>query len=96
MTTLVITVKWLRSDTCGTDDAIVPIDRINHAKDFVRTLELDQWCGIIIVSGDGLLHEVCNGLMERPDAEEAIKIPIGLIPGGSGNGLARSICHASG
>ncbi|XP_022665451.1 sphingosine kinase 2-like isoform X5 [Varroa destructor] len=71
-------------------------ERFNHAREFVRNLELNQWSGIIIVSGDGLLHEVYNGLMERPDADQAIRIPVGIIPGGSGNGLARSICHASG
>ncbi|OQR75697.1 sphingosine kinase 1-like [Tropilaelaps mercedesae] len=71
-------------------------ERFNHAREFVRNLELDQWSGIVIVSGDGLLHEVYNGLMERPDGDQAVKIPVGVIPGGSGNGLARSICHASG
>ena len=49
----------------------------------------------MVVSGDGLLTEVANSLMRRPDAFEAIKIPMGVIPAGSGNGcelLAFPIC----
>lgn len=55
-----------------------------------------KWDGIVIVSGDGLLFEVFNGLMKRPDASEAIRIPIGVIPGGSGNGMAHAINYAVG
>ncbi|CAN8002201.1 unnamed protein product, partial [Ixodes hexagonus] len=68
-------------------------ERQNHAKEFIKNLNLRQWSGILVISGDGLLFEVYNGLMERPDWEQAVKIPIGIIPGGSGNGLARSISH---
>lgn len=70
-------------------------ERRNHARDFIKNLQLNQWSGILIISGDGLLYEVYNGLMERPDWELAVKIPIGIIPGGSGNGLARTISHAA-
>ncbi|GBN27889.1 hypothetical protein AVEN_189478-1 [Araneus ventricosus] len=39
---------------------------------------------------------VYNGLMARPDWKEVVKIPIGVIPGGSGNGLAKAINYAVG
>lgn len=39
------------------------------------------------------VSQVYNGLLARPDWEEAIQFPIGIIPGGSGNGLARSVAH---
>ena len=52
--------------------------------------------GIVIVSGDGLIFEVINGLMDRDDRERAMKIPLGVIPGGSGNGLAHSVNYAVG
>lgn len=46
------------------------------------------------VGGDGIVFEVINGLFERHDWQDVIKsIPIGVVPGGSGNGLARSIAH---
>lgn len=37
---------------------------------------------IVTVSGDGLLWEVINGLMQRKDSLAAIKIPVGIIPAG--------------
>ncbi|KAI4832147.1 hypothetical protein KUCAC02_015123 [Chaenocephalus aceratus] len=48
------------------------------------------------MSGDGLLYEVINGLLDRPDWEEAVRTPLGILPGGSGNALAASIHHYSG
>ena len=44
-----------------------------------------------------MVHEVFNGLSKRPDAEAALrKLPVGHIPGGSGNALATSINHSAG
>lgn len=40
--------------------------------------------------------KVINGLMERPDWEQAIKTPVGILPCGSGNALAGSINHNAG
>lgn len=46
------------------------------------------------VSGDGLLHEVVNGLMRRPDwTDLREKITVGGIPGGTGNGLIKALLH---
>lgn len=33
--------------------------------------------------------------MERPDWDLAIKTPIGVVPGGSGNALAAAIVYSS-
>lgn len=57
-------------------------------KDISDLLDLRS---IIVVSGDGLLHETVNGLMNRTDWELAISVPIGIIPTGSGNGLAYTL-----
>ena len=38
-----------------------------------------------LFTGDGIIFEVYNGLMKRDDFTEAIKIPLAIIPGGSGN-----------
>lgn len=40
--------------------------------------------------------QVVNGLMERPDWEEALKTPLCILPGGSGNALAASINYYAG
>lgn len=53
-----------------------------------------KYGGIVIASGDGLFFEVVNGIMEREDWIRIIhRIPLGIIPCGSGNGLAKSITH---
>ncbi|XP_052003031.1 sphingosine kinase 2-like [Xyrauchen texanus] len=75
---------------------LIQTERQNHAREVIREISLLEWDGIIIVSGDGLLHEVINGLMERPDWEQAIKTPVGILPCGSGNALAGSINHYAG
>ncbi|XP_046352905.2 sphingosine kinase 2-like [Haliotis rufescens] len=67
-----------------------------HARDLLLTLALSEWYAVVIVSGDGLIYEAINGLMERPDWEKAIQIPVGCIPGGSGNALCCSINYSAG
>ncbi|XP_071394635.1 sphingosine kinase 2-like [Centroberyx affinis] len=75
---------------------LIQTERQNHARELIREISLPEWDGIIIVSGDGLLHEVINGLMERSDWEQAIKTPVGILPCGSGNALAGSVNHHAG
>ena len=65
--------------------------RQNHGRDLVAKQDIRRWKAIVIVSGDGLVHEVYNGLFEREDWAQACQIPVGVIPGGSGNGLAKSV-----
>lgn len=66
----------------------------NFAREFVRTRDIYAWKSIVVVGGDGIYFEVLNGLCERPDWERALdELPIGIIPCGSGNGLAKSIAH---
>nr|XP_039265564.1 sphingosine kinase 2-like [Styela clava] len=66
-----------------------------HAKEIAKELKVEDWDGIVIVSGDGLIHEVINGLMDREDWQTAINMPLGVVPGGSGNALAASVVYAS-
>ena len=79
---------------------VVPIitKKSGEARAFIANAPLVQSCdGIVTISGDGLIFEVINGLMEREDRDIVMmKIPLGIIPGGSGNGLAHSINYAVG
>jgi diacylglycerol kinase family enzyme len=50
-----------------------------------------RYDGLVTISGDGLFHEVMNGLGARPDAITALRFPVGIIPAGSGNGLTASL-----
>ncbi|XP_040042393.2 sphingosine kinase 1 [Gasterosteus aculeatus] len=80
----------------GVTHTLVITERQNHARELVKEADLSQWDALVIMSGDGLLFEVINGLLERADWEEAIRTPMGILPGGSGNGLAASVHHYSG
>lgn len=78
-------LKWIWNDDY--------LERANHAYDFVQTMSPQEWDEIVIDSGDGLIYEVINGLLQRADREEVLKIPIAIIPGGSGNALCSSVMH---
>ncbi|XP_066992141.2 sphingosine kinase 1 [Anabrus simplex] len=67
----------------------------NYARDFVRTKDIFQWRGIVVVGGDGIVFEVLNGMFERTDWQRVMQeLAVGVIPCGSGNGLAKSISYA--
>ncbi|KAF1539036.1 Sphingosine kinase 1, partial [Eudyptes schlegeli] len=70
---------------------LIQTERANHARELVTGISLDEWDGIVTVSGDGLLYEVVNGLMDRPDWAAALRMPLGILPCGSGNALAAAI-----
>ena len=66
----------------------------NEARELVRdeTELLFKYRSVVIGSGDGMLYEVVQGLMDRPDAEKVIQsVRLGILPFGSGNGLACSV-----
>ena len=67
-------------------DVVVTTSR-NHARDLVCGEEelAKRWSDIVIVSGDGLLFEMLQGIFRRGDWKEVIrKIRFGIIAGGSG------------
>ena len=57
-------------------------ERSGHALEIARTTDLDGYAGLCLIGGDGTVHEVVNGLLQR---ERPAAIPLGLIPAGTGN-----------
>ena len=53
-----------------------------HATDITASYNFSDINAVIGVGGDGTFHEVVTGLMKRKDSQQ---LPIGIIPGGSGN-----------
>ncbi|CAF1131889.1 unnamed protein product [Rotaria sordida] len=74
---------------------IIITERAGHARDYVQSIQLADWSGIVLASGDGLIYEVINGLMNRDDWQEALKLPIGHLPCGSGNAFITNIVRYS-
>ncbi|KAM0952421.1 putative sphingosine kinase [Dioscorea sansibarensis] len=67
-----------------------------HAQEIAQNVNLDQYDGLICVSGDGILAEVVNGLLQRQDWHTAIKMPLGIVPAGTSNGMAKSLLDSVG
>jgi diacylglycerol kinase (ATP) len=69
-------------EAAGLELELIETKFAGHARELARQLDFDGYEGLIAIGGDGTMHEVVNGILTRPDQK---KIPIGLIPGGSGN-----------
>ncbi|XP_047078632.1 sphingosine kinase 2-like [Lolium rigidum] len=82
-------------EAAGVDVTMQETQHGGHARELATSLDLARYDGIVCVSGDGVLVEVVNGILQRTDWEEAIKMPIGIIPAGTGNGMAKSLLHAA-
>ena len=67
-----------------------------HASQVMASLDLSLWAGVVTVSGDGLLYEVFNGLLSRPDWRSALQFSVGVLPGGSGNALVHTLAASQG
>ena len=55
---------------------------------FAKDLDIDKYSVLVAAGGDGTYHEVINGMLARDDKR---KIPIAVIPNGSGNDLCSAI-----
>ena len=59
-----------------------------HAIEIVAGIDFSQYDGLAVVGGDGTLFEVINGYFKNQSQE---KIPLGVIPIGTGNAFARDL-----
>jgi len=53
-----------------------------------RTETFDGYDGFCAIGGDGTMHEIINGMMNR---EDGLQLPIGLITGGTGNSFMHDL-----
>lgn len=59
-----------------------------HGVDIVRVADFSNYDGVVAAGGDGTLFEVINGYYQNRSEE---KIPIGIIPIGTGNAFSRDL-----
>lgn len=67
---------------------IIKTEYPNHIEEIVLNYNFDSLHCICIIGGDGSFHEAINGMLNRKDQK---KIPLALIPSGSGNSLCRDL-----
>jgi diacylglycerol kinase (ATP) len=75
------------NNTCKKNNAACSIEftqRKGHAVELAKEARLNGFNQVIAVGGDGTINEVARGLVQSD-------IPMGIVPRGSGNGLARHL-----
>ncbi|MCB9769122.1 MAG: diacylglycerol kinase family lipid kinase [Candidatus Omnitrophica bacterium] len=60
----------------------------HHGIDLIRESDLSAFDGILVVGGDGSIHDIINGLMTREDGK---RLPIGILPAGTGNSFMQHL-----
>ncbi|KAI0374974.1 hypothetical protein BV20DRAFT_405217 [Pilatotrama ljubarskyi] len=75
-----------RAARCDID--VTFTSRGKQAQEIVQDLPLDKYDAVVIMSGDGLIHEVFNGFAAHAQPSKAFRVPVTPIPSGSGNALA--------
>ena len=70
------------------DLTIIETTFAGHTNELAHQLDFDGYKGMVVIGGDGTMHEVVNGMLTRPDKKQ---LPIGLIPGGTGNSFMHDL-----
>jgi sphingosine kinase len=73
----------------------VTTKRIFRIKLIKKCSSLQLQLGILLFAPSKNFDVFRQGLFQRPDCGSAIRIPLGIVPAGSGNGLARSLAHVN-
>ncbi|KIJ44045.1 hypothetical protein M422DRAFT_67694 [Sphaerobolus stellatus SS14] len=79
-------VKPIFGAAHSTFDLLVT-ERRGHCMEYVKTMEL-KYDALVVLSGDGLIHEVFNAFAAHDNSKEAFSVPVVQIPTGSGNGFS--------
>jgi len=84
-------IKPLLRDALGWVIVVRVTQKPGDATHIIQTANIQSFTAVGIIGGDGTVHEVLQGLLNRPDWNECVRTPLIPIPVGSGNALAKSI-----
>ncbi|GLR18026.1 diacylglycerol/lipid kinase family protein [Portibacter lacus] len=59
-----------------------------HFYEIANSYNFNSIDSVVIIGGDGSMHEFVNGMLDRKDGKQIV---IGLIPAGTGNSLVRDL-----
>ena len=68
----------------GIEAVVHETEYAGHAGVLANELDCTGVDGIVVIGGDGTLHEAVNGMLRRPPES---RVPLGIIPAGSGNSV---------
>ena len=83
-----LTAIRTKFESLGIQIEFKPTTHPGHGSDLVACTDLTGFDGLIAAGGDGTLFEVLNGLYRHP---KSTRIPLGLLPIGTGNAFARDL-----
>ncbi|XP_065176123.1 sphingosine kinase 1-like [Sycon ciliatum] len=90
--TLLKTVVLPMLEDAGCTHRLVRSTSAGFVISHMKEVDLTGVDCIMAISGDGMLFEIVNGIMERSDHDEVLNsIPLTVIPCGSGNAISGSI-----
>jgi len=75
-------------ESLGIDATFLPTEHPGHGEELVASNRLSGFDGVVAAGGDGTVFEVLNGLYQHPKPD---RIPLGLLPIGTGNAFAREL-----
>ena len=64
---------------------VVRTQHPKHAKELGHLMDLSEYDCVVLLGGDGLVHEFANGLLMRPHTDFPA---LAVVPAGGGNGIA--------
>lgn len=67
---------------------ILKTEYAGHGKDYAYEVDFTNYDGFCAIGGDGTMHEIINGMLNRPDKRQ---LPIGLVTGGTGNSFMHDL-----
>jgi len=73
----------------GARAKVAPTEERRHAIALAEQAAGEEWSGVVAVGGDGIVHEVANGMMRA--ARNGHSLPMGAIGAGSGNDFVKMI-----
>jgi len=71
-------------DEAGVKYEFLYTEYARHATKLANETNFDGHDALVVIGGDGTIHETLNGLLSRADGK---KIPLGLLAGGTGNSV---------
>jgi len=77
-----------RFEHLGIETSFKPTMHAGHGTELVANATLSKFDGLVAAGGDGTVFEVLNGLYQHP---KTARIPLGLLPIGTGNAFAREL-----